>query len=67
MGKAAQSIEEFCDDNGISRAMLYVLLKRGEGPAIMKVGRRSLISAEAAVAWRRAMEKPVANTQPGKA
>jgi hypothetical protein len=34
----------------------YNLLKRGDGPAIMKVGRRTLISAEAAAEWRRRME-----------
>ena len=30
----------------------YALLKRGEGPEIMKVGLRTLISHEAAARWR---------------
>lgn len=63
MGKAAQSIKEFCYDNGFSRATLYNLLKRGQGPAIMKVGRRRLVSAEAAAAFRRAREEYAADQQ----
>jgi predicted DNA-binding transcriptional regulator AlpA len=63
MSKAAQSIREFCDENGFSKATLYNLLKRGQGPAIMKVGRRSLISAEAAALWRRSMEQPIVDNQ----
>ena len=56
MTKSAQSIDHFCDDNEISKAHLYNLLKRGEGPVVMKVGRRTLISAESAAEWRRRME-----------
>ena len=56
MAKSAQSIDHFCDDNEISKAHLYNLLKRGEGPVVMKVGRRTLISAESAAEWRRRME-----------
>lgn len=56
MAKSAQSIDHFCDDNDISKAHFYNLLKRGDGPVVMKVGRRTLISAEAAAEWRRQME-----------
>ncbi len=35
---------------------MYDLLKKGEGPRIMTVGRRKLISNEAAADWRREME-----------
>jgi predicted DNA-binding transcriptional regulator AlpA len=54
--KAAYSVLEFCKAHGISRAHLYNLLKRGEGPTVMKVGKRTLVSDEAAAAWRRHME-----------
>jgi predicted DNA-binding transcriptional regulator AlpA len=54
--KAAFSIDEFCADHGISRAMFYILKKTGKAPAEMKVGTRVLISIEAAAAWRRPME-----------
>jgi excisionase family DNA binding protein len=56
--KLAFSIDEFAQLHGISRATLYDLIKRGDGPAIMKVGHRTLISAEAAAEWRRRMEQP---------
>jgi len=64
MAKSAQSIDHFCDDNEISKAHLYNLLKRGEGPVVMKVGRRTLISAESAAEWRR-MEA-LASARPGR-
>jgi predicted DNA-binding transcriptional regulator AlpA len=54
--RVANHVKGFCQEHGISRAHFYNLLKRGDGPAVMKVGRRTLISAEAAAAWRRRME-----------
>ena len=54
--RVASHVNGFCREHGISRGHFYNLLKRGEGPAIMKVGRRTLISAEAAAEWRRRME-----------
>jgi hypothetical protein len=53
---AAFTVNEFCSAHRISRALLYILLKQGRGPAVMKAGRRTLISSEAAEAWRRRME-----------
>jgi len=53
----AFSIPEFCRRHGISRAHFYNLSKSGHGPAVMRVGRRTLISAEAAAQWRRRMEQ----------
>jgi excisionase family DNA binding protein len=52
----AFSFEEFCNRHRICRATLYNLIKRGEGPAVMRVGGRVLISREAAEQWRRRME-----------
>jgi hypothetical protein len=52
-------VNGFCREHGISRAHFYNLLKRGDGPVIMKVGRRTLISTEAAAEWRRRMTKVV--------
>lgn len=54
--KQAFSIQEFCDDHSISRAKFYLLTKEGKAPNLMKVGRRRLISVEAATEWRRQME-----------
>ena len=53
----AFSILEFCRRHGISRAHFYNLSKSGAAPAVMRVDRRTLISAEAAAAWRRRMEE----------
>jgi hypothetical protein len=51
----AFSINEFCAAHNISRTKLYEILRTPEGPRCMKVGRRRLISAEAAKEWREAM------------
>ena len=53
----AATIDTFCRRFGISRAFFYLLQKRGQGPRTMKLGRRVLISAEAAEEWRRQMER----------
>ena len=55
------SIAEFCRRHGISRAHFYNLSKNGGAPAVMRVGRRTLISAEAAAAWRIRMEDVARN------
>ena len=52
----AQSVSDFCRRHGLCRATFYNLQKRGEAPTTMKVGSRTLITAEAAAAWRRRME-----------
>ena len=56
MGKAAFSVAEFCREHGISRGLFYNMLREGRGPAVIKAGRRTLISREAAEQWRRRME-----------
>jgi predicted DNA-binding transcriptional regulator AlpA len=61
MPTAAYSIAEFCRAHGVSKAFFYVLLKRGDAPDIMSVGKRRLVAHEAAEAWRRRMESSAAN------
>ena len=56
MSKAAFSVAEFCREHGISRGLFYSLLREGRGPRVIKAGRRTLISREAAEEWRRRME-----------
>lgn len=51
------SVSEFCRTHGISRAFFYRLAKEGRGPKTAKVGRRTLISQEAATEWRRGLEE----------
>ncbi len=56
MGKAAFSVAEFCREHAISRGLFYNMLREGRGPRVIKAGRRTLISQEAAQEWRRRME-----------
>jgi predicted DNA-binding transcriptional regulator AlpA len=51
--RAAFTIPEFCAAHGFSRATFYNMQAKGEGPAVMHVLGRVLISAEAAQEWRR--------------
>jgi len=53
----AFSIAEFCNLHSISRALFYKLKKENKAPAIMRVGRRSLISVESASEWRKNMQE----------
>ena len=55
-GRKTYTVPQFCADHNISRASFYNLLSEGKGPTIMKVGSRTLVSVEAAAAWRRRVE-----------
>jgi hypothetical protein len=48
----ALSIHAFCALHGISEDMYFKMQREGWGPTTMKVGSRTLISHEAAAAWR---------------
>lgn len=52
----AYTVDEFCRSHRISRVKFYELLRDGRGPRTMRIGRRQLISREAAAEWRRQME-----------
>lgn len=54
--QAASTVDEFCNSHRISRGTFYKLLRHGNGPRVMKVGSRTLISAEAAADWRSTQE-----------
>jgi hypothetical protein len=57
----AYSVPDFCRlHGGISEAFFHKLVSEGRGPKLMKVGARTLISIEAAAAWRRACEAATA-------
>lgn len=53
---AAFNVAEFCAAFRIGKGTFYKLLKEGKGPKLLKVGRRTLVSLEAAEAWRKKME-----------
>jgi hypothetical protein len=52
----AYSIRQFCEAHSISVDTYFRLQRADAGPATMKVGGRTLISVEAAAAWRRDRE-----------
>jgi predicted DNA-binding transcriptional regulator AlpA len=54
------SIADFCGANRISRPFLYKLWAQGKGPKFIKLGRRVLISKEAAAEWRSSLENSAA-------
>lgn len=58
------SVSEFCKSHRVSRSRFYQLLDANTGPRLMRVGRRVLISAEAAADWRRAMERGLGASTP---
>jgi len=49
-------IPAFCAAHSISRSYFYEIQKKGNGPRLMKIGKRRLISHEAAAEWRHRME-----------
>ena len=55
METATFDIPTFCKSFKIPRDLFYKLIKEGKGPRVMKVGRRTLISAEAVRKWREEM------------
>jgi hypothetical protein len=63
---AAFSVFGFCIAHGLSRSTFYKALRSGEGPRLMKCGRRTLISIEAAQRWRRARERVAAGSWPAR-
>jgi hypothetical protein len=62
MDKDADDIPTFCHRHDLSRSALYNAWKAGRGPRIMRIGRKVLITREAAEAWRR--ERECASEQP---
>ena len=58
--RPTSTVAQFCDDHNIGRTLYYQLEKDGKAPRSMKVGRRRLISAEAAAEWRARMERETA-------
>jgi hypothetical protein len=52
----AYSVLEFCKAYRICRGLLYRLWREGAGPKMMKIGKRTVISREAAQEWRQKLE-----------
>jgi len=54
------TVTAFCTAHHIARSFLYLLLREGRGPRVMKLGRRTFITREAAADWRARMEQETA-------
>ena len=54
------TVQQFCDNYQIGRNLFYKMVASGTGPALMKVGRRTLISLQAANEWRERVERETA-------
>jgi hypothetical protein len=63
---AAYSVYGFCLAHGLGRRKFYYMLEAGEGPRLMKCGRRTLISVEAAQRWRRTRERVAVASCPAR-
>lgn len=57
-------ISVFCQAHGISEDFYFRLQRDGLGPKTMKIGGVTIISVEAAEAWRRDREAATAANQP---
>ena len=53
----ALSVREFCNAVGISPRTFWNLVKKGEAPPMVRIGRRRLIRMETAEAWLKALEQ----------
>ena len=63
-GADAFSIATFCRRNAISESFYHKLQQQGLGPRILRLGTRTLITREAAAAWRREREAETAAINP---
>ena len=52
-----QSIPQFCEDIGISKAFFYKLKAQGKAPKIVKLGSLSKITPEARLEWRQQLNQ----------
>ncbi|HEV2162666.1 MAG TPA: helix-turn-helix domain-containing protein [Stellaceae bacterium] len=51
------SVAQACRALGVSRAFLYATWQRGDGPARIKLGKRTLIRVDALDAWLKVHER----------
>jgi hypothetical protein len=58
--KSARTVAEFCARNNLSRPMFYKLKRRGEGPRVVYVGVKPLITDEDERAWLRGLQAAAA-------
>lgn len=55
--KPSYSVTDLCDLANISKALFYKSIRDGWGPRVTKIGRRTIITADAAETWLKEMEE----------
>jgi hypothetical protein len=50
------SVDQFCAANNIGRDLFYELVRQKRGPDCMRLGRRRIITIDAAARWQRERE-----------
>jgi hypothetical protein len=58
--QGAYSVNGFCVAHNIGKGLFYELLKQGNGPDTIKLGRRRIITKQASARWREKMEQQTA-------
>jgi hypothetical protein len=64
ISRGAFSVAQWCRYRGICPATFYNRLPHGEMPAVLKIGRRTIITAEADEEWRVRRERQPATQAP---
>ena len=57
MEEFAMTVSEFCARWHISEPLYFKLRRKGLGPKVMRIGRRTLITPEANAEWQRQREE----------
>jgi hypothetical protein len=55
--RAGYRVDEWCHRYGVSRALLYLMWKRGEGPAYIQLPGMRIIPKEADDTWRQQLTR----------
>ena len=55
--KRAYSVAEVATQMGISPSHLRDLIREGDGPSVIRLGRRTVITADALVAWEARLQQ----------
>jgi hypothetical protein len=61
MSNQSYTVDTFCEAERISRAHLYSLWNRGQGPRFYCVGNRRRITEEMRIEWQRQLEADASN------
>lgn len=67
MDKRVWTVDGFCSAHELTRGMFYKLKAQGKAPETIKLGRKTLITEEAASQWLRSLSGNAEKATPGAA